>query len=154
MPPGSLGPALRRARIGYRQRMNAMLTAAGFADRQVPDVRVLLTCAAPAETTISDVGRALGITRQGASKIVAGLRKRGYLEVTPSTEDSREKILTLTQRAGEFLACWQAASVSVEAWLRAEIGGDGLEQFYRYLDRLADGADLPPGPEPMPDISL
>jgi hypothetical protein len=46
--------------------------------------------ATPGETTISDIGRGLGITRQGASKIVAGLRDRGYLEVTPSAVDGRE----------------------------------------------------------------
>jgi DNA-binding MarR family transcriptional regulator len=146
--PGALGAALRRARAGYRHRMHAELAAAGFADRQPPDGRVLRVCAAPGETTISDVGRALGISRQGASKVVAGLRERGYLEVTPSAADSREKILTLTQRAADFIASWQAASAAVEAWLRTQIGDDGIDRLYRYLDTLADDASPPPSDAP------
>lgn len=139
-----LGAALRRARQGYRRRIDTELAAAGFADRRFPDGRVLRIVAGPDETTISDVGRALGISRQGASKIVAALRTRGYLDVVPSATDSREKILTVTQRAAEFIAAWAAATAAVEEWLRTEIGDDGIAQLHRYLDILAADADDAP----------
>lgn len=51
---------------------------AGFAGRRFPEGRVLLMCADPGEVTISDIGRRLAITRQGASKVIAALRERGY----------------------------------------------------------------------------
>lgn len=146
--PDALGAALRRARAGYRRRMDKELAAAGFGDRRFPDGRVLRIAAGPGETTISDVGRALGITRQGASKVVASLRAQGYLEVTPSATDSREKILTVTQRAAEFVAAWGTAAAAVGERLRAEIGDDGIAQLHRYLDVLAADADPPPDDAP------
>ena len=105
-------------------------------------------CSGPGESTISDVGRGLGITRQGASKIVAGLRQRGYLEVTPSPADGREKILTLTPLAVAFLAARREAARAIEARLRDEIGADGVTQLLRFLDAVvgedaARAGDLP-----------
>jgi DNA-binding MarR family transcriptional regulator len=148
--PGELGPgqyalgmALRRAQAGYRRQVNEELAAAGFGQRRFPDGRVLLMCAAPGETTISDIGRGLGITRQGASKIVAGLRDRGYLEVTPSAADGREKILTLTPQAVRYLQAIRSAAGVIEAKLLREIGSGGLAQFFRTLHVLADGEPAP-----------
>ena len=51
----------------------------GFGERRFPDGRVLRVCAGEAGSTISAIGRELGITRQGASKVVAELRDRGYV---------------------------------------------------------------------------
>jgi DNA-binding MarR family transcriptional regulator len=135
----ALGLALRRARAGYRRQVDEQLTAAGFGQRRFPDGRVLLMCAASGETTISGIGRGLGITRQGASKIVAGLRDRGYLEVSPSPADGREKILTLTPRALQYLQAIRSAAEVIEAKLRREIGAEALEQFFRTLDVIANG---------------
>jgi DNA-binding MarR family transcriptional regulator len=135
--PGGLGGALRRAVVGYRLRMDTELATAGFTDRRFPDGRVLGICAGPGETTISDIGHELGITRQGASKIVAGLRQRGYLAVTPSAADGREKILTLTPRASEYLQARRQAANAIERALRDQIGADGEEQLLRFLDLVA-----------------
>jgi DNA-binding MarR family transcriptional regulator len=139
----ALGMALRRAQAGYRRQVNEELAAAGFDQRRFPDGRVLVMCAASGETTISDIGRGLGITRQGASKIVAGLRDRGYLEVTPSAADGREKILTLTPQAVRYLRAIRSAAGVIEAKLLAGIGPDALEQFFRTLHLVADGEPAP-----------
>lgn len=133
----ALGVALRRAQAGYRRQVNEELAAAGFGQRRFPDARVLVMCAGPEETTISDIGRGLGITRQGASKIVAGLRGRGYLEVTPSSGDGREKILTLTPRAVQYLQAIRSAAGAIEARLLHEIGAGALEQFFKTLHLVA-----------------
>ena len=153
-PPGGpppaqegLGGALRRAVAGYRRRMDAELATAGFTDRRFPDGRVLAMCAGPGETTISDIGNGLGITRQGASKIVAGLRERGYLAVTPSAADGREKILTLTPLAMAYLQARHQAAHAIEGTLREQIGTDGEQQLLRFLDLIA-GDDLPVGDRP------
>jgi DNA-binding MarR family transcriptional regulator len=120
--------------------MDQELAAAGFADRRFPQGRVLRLCAGPGETTVSDVGRALGITRQGASKIVAGLRARGYVAVTPSAADGREKILTLTPRAAQYMAARRAAKHAIETEVRRTIGADGARELLRYLHVLAGEA--------------
>ena len=140
----ALGMALRRALAGYRRQMDDQLAAAGFAGRQFPAGRVLRMCAGPEVTTISDVGRGLGITRQGASKIVAALREQGFLSVTPSQDDGREKILTLTPRAvNALLAAYRAAKV-IEERAREEIGDEAMEQFFHVLDVIADGEPVQP----------
>jgi DNA-binding MarR family transcriptional regulator len=140
----ALGVAIRRAQAGYRRRVNEELAAAGFDQRRFPDGRVLVMCAAPGETTISDVGRGLGITRQGASKIVSSLRERGYLEVTPSPADGREKILTVTPKAADFLRAIRTAAGVIEARLLREVGSGTLEEFFRVLDMVADGEPVLP----------
>jgi DNA-binding MarR family transcriptional regulator len=136
---GALGRALRRAMTGYWLRVDKELAVAGFADRRFPDGRVLVMCSASAETTISDIGRGLGITRQRAGKIVAGLKERGYLDLAPSPTDGREKILTLTPRAVGFLAAAHQAALDIEAQLSDEIGADGVERLFRSLDLISGG---------------
>jgi DNA-binding MarR family transcriptional regulator len=136
---GRLGAALRRALDGYRRQLNDDLAAAGFPDRRFPEGRVLVMCRGPEEITISEIGRRLDITRQGASKIVAGLRERGYVAVTPSPADGREKLVTLTPRAAEMLAVRARSAQRLEARLREEIGPEGLDQLFRALDLIAAG---------------
>lgn len=134
----TLARALRRALNGYWRLVGTELAAAGFADQRFPEGRVLVMCATPGGTTISDVGRRLGITRQGAGKIVARLREGGYLNVSASATDGREKVLSLTPRAEQFLATLQEAGRSAEARLREQIGADGLDQLLRTLNLLAE----------------
>lgn len=144
----AMARALRRALTGYWRLVGAELAAAGFADRRFPEGRVLVLCAAPGDTTISDVGRRLGITRQGAGKIVARLREDGYLDVSASVTDGREKVLRLTPRAEQFLATLQEASRSAEARLRDRIGADDLDRLFMTLNLLAQLGGPAGGEEP------
>lgn len=102
---------------------------------------MLSICARPGETTISDIGRELGVTRQAASKIVARFRPRGYLDAAPSDTDAREKILTVTPRAAELMAARRRAAETIETWLRDEIGDQGVDELITYLEVL--GGDVP-----------
>jgi DNA-binding MarR family transcriptional regulator len=133
---------LRRAWVGYQRRLDDELAAAGFGERRFPDGRVLRICSDSDAMTIAQIGRELGITRQGASKIVASLRDRRYVTVSPSTEDGREKIVQLTPWAVDYLAAQRKAARAIERRLRTEIGTDSLESLYRLLDAL--GGDQQP----------
>jgi DNA-binding MarR family transcriptional regulator len=124
-----LGGALRQA-------------AAGFGDRGFPDGRVLHICLRPGDTTISQIGRELGITRQGASKLVTSLAERDYVTLATSTRDRREKIITLTPRATDYLAAQRKASTSIEHELRAHIGAEAFDSLHRLLTALR-GAEQP-----------
>ena len=90
--PGELplGPALRQAWVGYQRRLDEAMAAAGFDDRGFPDRRVLRMCPIRRDD-VSEIGRELGITRQGAAKVVASLRDRRYVTVTASDTSGREK---------------------------------------------------------------
>jgi len=136
--PARLGGALRRAWVGYRRQLDHELAAAGFGDRGFPDGRVLRLCTGASDVTISQIGRELGITRQGASKIVASLRDRGYVTLSPSPTDGREKIVKPTQRAIEFLGAHREAAHRIEARISSELGPDALEGLYRLLDALGE----------------
>ncbi|HEY1711645.1 MAG TPA: MarR family transcriptional regulator [Solirubrobacteraceae bacterium] len=135
-PPVGLGVSLRQAWVGYRRQLEHELAAAGFGDRGFPDGRVLRLCTGGSEVTISQIGRELGITRQGASKIVASLRDRGYVALSPSPTDRREKIVKPTPRALQFLAAQRVAARRIEARVHAELGDGALDALYQLLDAL------------------
>ena len=137
--PPTLGAALRRAWAGYRERLDRELSAAGFGNHGAPDGRVLRLCSETAEVTISEIGRELGITRQAASKIVAGLRDRGYVSLSPSPTDGREKIVRLTAHALEYLTAQGAAERRIESQLRRELGAEAFDGLSRLLDTLSAG---------------
>ncbi len=116
--------------------------AAGFADRGFPDGRVLRLCARFEDVTASQIGRELGITRQGAGKLVAGLRDRGYVTLNASSNDRREKVISLTPRAHGYLAAQRSASLQIERELRKQLGAGAFESLFELLDALG-GEDQP-----------
>ncbi|MGZ4175219.1 MAG: MarR family winged helix-turn-helix transcriptional regulator [Solirubrobacteraceae bacterium] len=132
----ALGASLRRAWAGYRERLDRELAAAGFASHGTPDGRVLRLCSETAEVTISEIGRELGITRQAASKIVAALRDRGYVSLSPSPTDRREKMVGLTAHALDYLRAQRAAERRIEARLRRELGPEAFDGLHRLLEAL------------------
>ena len=138
---GALGPSLRRAWVGYQQRLDERLAARGFADRRFPDGRVLRICAARRDMTIAGIGRELGVSRQAAAKTVAGLAERGYVQVVASPSDQREKLVRITRRGRAFLEAHREAASSIEAELRGALGAKGFEALGRLLVALdAEGA--------------
>jgi DNA-binding MarR family transcriptional regulator len=138
----NLGVALRQAWVGYRRRLDDELADAGFADRGFPDGRVLHICARGEDVTISSLGRELGMTRQGASKLVASLRARGYVTLHASPDDAREKRVVLTARAREFLRVQREAARRIEQGVGADLGPIALDALRQLLDHLG-GADQP-----------
>jgi DNA-binding MarR family transcriptional regulator len=131
-----LGPALRRAWVGYQQRLDLAMADAGFADRGFPDGRVLRICARASETTISDIARELHISRQGAAKVVHKLREHHYLTVEPSPSSGREKLVRLTRRSHEYLAAHRDAARRIERDLRRRVGRDAFDALTALLDAL------------------
>ena len=140
--PVRLGGALRRAWLGYQRRLDGELAAAGFDDRRFPDGRVLRICSGSSETTISQIGRQLEVTRQGAGKIVNNLRDRGYVTVSASATDGREKIVQLTPRAVAYLAAQRKAARTIERQLRTELGAEAFAGLYRLLEAMGGEEDV------------
>jgi DNA-binding MarR family transcriptional regulator len=118
------------------------MVEAGFGEREFPDSRVLRLCSGQAGSTISAIGRELGVTRQGASKVVAHLRDRGYVVVADSTTSKREKSVVLTARGIDYLAHQHAAARSIEDELRVELGKEVFSAVGALLDALAVGEEV------------
>jgi DNA-binding MarR family transcriptional regulator len=140
--PVGLGAALRQAWVGYHRRLDEAMAAAGFDDHGFPDGRVLRICSRNPDVTISEIGRELGITRQGAGKVVAKLRERRYVTVSDSKVSGREKVVRLTPRARDYLAAHRAAARSIERQLRQEAGGSAFDSALLVLATLG-GEDQP-----------
>jgi DNA-binding MarR family transcriptional regulator len=137
-----IGPALRRAWVGYQRRLDEAMTVAGFDDRRFPDGRVLRLCANPGGSTISAIGRELGITRQGAGKVVRHLQDQGYASVIDSLTSGREKSVTLTSRGAAYLAAQRRAARTIDAQLRAQLGESGFSALNALLDTLGLGGEV------------
>ena len=137
-----LGPALRRAWIGYQRRLDRAMADAGFDERRFPDGRVLRLCSDSAGSTISNIGRELGITRQGAGKVVSHLSDRGYVSVADSPTSGREKAVTLTVRGTQYLEAQGEAVRTIERQLRKELGEQPLTALHRLLDALDPGEEV------------
>jgi DNA-binding MarR family transcriptional regulator len=131
-----LGGALRRAWVGYQRLLDEEMAAAGFEDRGLPDGRVLRICARSPDVTIAAIGRELGMTRQGAAKLVTSLRDRGYVTLDPSPASGREKRISLTPRAREYLTAHRAAARDIERRLRDQVGEDAYEGLFLLLEAL------------------
>jgi DNA-binding MarR family transcriptional regulator len=134
--PIRLGRALRLAWVAYQRRLDQEMAAAGFADRAFPDGRVLRICVRAGQTTIAQIGRELEITRQGAAKLVASLHDRGYLKVEASATSGREKSVSLTPRALEYLEAHRSAAREIERQVQAEIGSERLDSLSRLVQAL------------------
>jgi DNA-binding MarR family transcriptional regulator len=141
--PFALGGALRRAWVGYQQRLDQEMAAAGFPDRGFPDGRVLRLCARSDQVTASQIGRELGITRQGAGKIVADLRDRGYVTLGSAPGDSRQKVITLTPRARDYIAAQRAAARRIQEELAERLGADAFESLFTLLEARGGDEDQP-----------
>jgi DNA-binding MarR family transcriptional regulator len=122
--------------------MDRAMFEAGFGERTFPDARVLRLCSDRAGSTISAIGRELGITRQGASKVVDHLRDRGYVVVADSPTSKREKSVIVTSRGADYLAHQRAAARAIEDELRAELGETALSALGALLDALDAGEDV------------
>lgn len=54
------------------------------------------------ELTVAQIGRIIGISRQGAHKCAKGLIERGYIIIENKDVNSRDKILSLTEKGLRF----------------------------------------------------
>jgi DNA-binding MarR family transcriptional regulator len=133
-----LGSALRRAWLGYQGRLDTAMADAGFSERRFPDGRVLRLCS-DRGSTISAIGRELGITRQGASKVVGQLCDRGYVVVTDSMISKREKSVVLTNLGTDYLRAHRATARAIEEDLRAQLGESAFSALITLFDTLAQG---------------
>lgn len=103
---------------GFRALIDALHRE--LAERGHPDARPIHGFALQAigreGVTTSELGRRLGVSKQGAAKTAAGLESVGYITREPDPEDARAVLLKPTPRGIEMLAL----SAEIFDRLRAE----------------------------------
>jgi DNA-binding MarR family transcriptional regulator len=118
------------------------MAEAGFSDRRFPDGRVLRLCSGRSGSTISAIGRELGITRQGAGKVVRHLGDQGYVDVAESATSKREKSVTLTSRGNAYLLARRSAARAIEEEVTVALGEHGVSGLFALVDLLDSGESL------------
>ena len=114
------------------------LRARGYTDVR-PSFGFILLEAAQARSTITDIAALMGGTKQAASKLVGTIRARGYVALTPSADDARAKVVTLTARGRTLMAAVEAIYAELEAEWAARIGATRLATLRKDLERAVRG---------------
>jgi DNA-binding MarR family transcriptional regulator len=97
--------------------------------------------------SIAEVGDLLGITKQAAAKVVAGLSEAGLVRRDADPADRRATALTLTARGGRFLADVESVYEAIEAGWAAAIGHRRLAALRAALVAVLEaryGSEQPP----------
>jgi DNA-binding MarR family transcriptional regulator len=152
--PYLFGDLLALARRSWVQTMARRLEELGHADYRRSDAAVLRLIARR-PLAVGELGAVLGVTRQAARKLAAGLEQRGYALLESDPHDSRRRTTVLTP-AGEAYATAvvatleamnrelgervdRAALIAADAVLRASLADDDAR-------RRADALVSPPAP--------
>lgn len=87
---------------------------------------------------VSELGEKLGMTAQGASKLVIELERLGYVERRGDPGDGRNRYVALTAKGEAGIEAGRAARAAVTAELRAVLGESAADQMVMGLRQLAE----------------
>jgi len=85
---------------------------------------------------LNELAERLGMTAQGASKIVSEMEARKYVERRPDPEDGRAKRLRLTARGRAALGFARKFHAQYERRLSAEVGERQVATLRRVLESM------------------
>ncbi len=97
--------------------------------------------------TATQLAVLLGMTKQGAAKLVESLVELGYVEREPNTDDARSVLLVLSARGRELLRRAEEIQRRLEAEWAEAIGAPELDALRRGLEQVVrerHGGELPP----------
>lgn len=93
--------------------------------------------------TASQLGERLGITTQGAAKVVDEMASLGYVERRPDPSDRRAKRLHLSPQGQEMLALVREFHAEFEHELAEAVGAERVESLRTALAHIVDSAPPP-----------
>jgi len=108
------------------------LAAAGFDDVRFND-GVVNQHLVGGPLTIGALAERLGVTQQAASKSVADLERRGYVERTPDPDDARARLVGLTERGRAVIAAAREQRAALGTELAERLGERRVEAARRLL---------------------
>ena len=135
------GILLGLAYQAFVDQLRTDLERRGFPDLTPTVGYVVRAIAASAEPPSQrELAAHLGITDQGAGKIVTDLVARGYVVRRPSPRDSRANAINLAARGRKLLAAARRFHAQFESDLASRVGGDAAVTR-RVLEGIAAAAD-------------
>ena len=138
-PPieGDVQLLLTAAAAGVSEAVLRQLARSGFSDVR-PSHGYVFQHLLVQPMPINELGARLGMTAQGASKLVIELEKLGYVRRAPAAEDRRTHVVELTERGRAVVDAGRAARASLTAEVEQLLGPRGLRQLLRMLRQVAE----------------
>ena len=87
---------------------------------------------------ITELARLLGMTAQGASKLVIELEQLGYVSRRADPTDQRNRFVALTDRGRAAIEAGRTARAAITADLRGVLGAPAADRLIEDLQRLAE----------------
>jgi DNA-binding MarR family transcriptional regulator len=144
-----LGRALTLALRLLIDDMHVRLDAAGFTDLRPAHGYVLNAAAQDGGVTASALAAILGMTKQGAAKVIGELVRAGYLQRSSSDTDGRAHPMTLTERGADALAAAAAVQDELEQeWISLSSARD-VAALRRVVSRVLEAHDADVRPPPL-----
>lgn len=135
----ALGRSLTLAVRLLVDEMHERLAAEGFDDLR-PAFGYVLNAARTSALSASDIGALLGITKQGAAKLLAEMEAAGYIVRRNSETDARVRAVELTDRGHRALGAAERAQDAIEQrWERLSSSRD-MKALRRVLAAVIDEA--------------
>ncbi|MCP1103201.1 DNA-binding MarR family transcriptional regulator [Aequitasia blattaphilus] len=88
------------------------------------------------ETTINNIARKLGTSKQNANRMVASIEKLGYLSSFPSKKDKRATNVTLTESGKQKTIECSEKAIHFMADIFHEFNTSELESFWKMVKKL------------------
>lgn len=144
----ALGRALTLALRRLVDDMHERLAQEGFADLR-PAFGYVLNAAAASAMNASEIAAVLGMTKQGAAKLLTEMTAAGYIVRRGSTDDGRVRTVELTDRGRQALAAAARAQLAIEQhWARLTSPGD-VQAMRRVLGAVIAEASSDGAPPPL-----
>jgi DNA-binding MarR family transcriptional regulator len=119
------------------------LAADGLADLRFADGFVFQHLV-EGPVTIGALAERLGVTQQAASKSVADLERRGYVERTADPDDARARLVALTARGDAAIAGGRRHRAALAGELAERLGPRRAEAARRLLLDVVDALGAEP----------
>ena len=127
---------LTAASAGASEAVLRRVEAAGFDDLR-PSHTYVFQHLVTGPIAVNALAGRLGMTAQGASKLVIELEQLGYLRRTAAAADRRTHLIALTPRGEALVEAGRAARLALAAEVQRLLGPDGARQLLRLLNRVA-----------------
>lgn len=147
MEEPALGRALTLALRRLVDDMHDRLAAEGFDDLR-PAFGYVLNAAATSTMNATDIATLLGMTKQGAAKLLAEMQAAGYILRRDSHSDGRVRAVELTERGRQALTAAARAQRAIEQHWSDLSSRRDTQAMRRVLDAViaeaSAGGETPP----------
>ena len=135
------GILLGAAYAAFTEWLRAEMRASGFDDLG-PSYGYVFRALADGSLTLTELAGGLGMTTQGAAKIVASMTDGGYVRSTPDPTDGRAKRLALDDRGRRALRRARALHASYERRLARRLGARRAAELREALALVGESGEV------------